>query len=52
LDVVVQMALYLPFDMIDSQGWLAQDASILSSTRRADIVKHVLEVLRGEMGVM
>jgi len=33
LDVVVHMTFYLPFDMIDGQGWLAQDASILSSTR-------------------
>jgi hypothetical protein len=52
LDVVVHMTFYLPFDMIDGQGQLAQDASILSSTRQVDIVEHALETLRGGMGVM
>jgi hypothetical protein len=45
MDVVVKMASYLPFDMIDCQGHLAQDASILSFTRHANIAKHVLEAL-------
>ncbi len=52
LDVVVQMASYLPFDMIDGQAWLAQDVSIMSSTRQANIIEHILEALRGEMGLM
>jgi len=52
IDVVVYMVFYLPFDMIDGKGWLAQDANIFSSTRQINIVEHVLEVLRGEMGVM
>jgi len=52
IDVVVYMVFYLPFDMIDGKGWLAQDANILSSTRQVNIVEHVLEVLRREMGVM
>ncbi len=38
--------------MIDGQRQFAQDASILSSTRWADITKHDWEALRGEMGVM
>jgi hypothetical protein len=33
LVIVVQMAFYMPLDMIDDQKWLAQDASILCSTR-------------------
>jgi hypothetical protein len=37
LDIVVQMAFYMPLDTIDGQGQLAQDASILSSTRQANI---------------
>jgi hypothetical protein len=45
MDVVVQMASYLPFDTIDGQRQLAQNASILSSTRQADIAKYVLEAL-------
>ncbi|CAK9866144.1 unnamed protein product [Sphagnum jensenii] len=52
LDAIVHMASYLPFDVIDIQGWLAQDASIMSSIRWADIAKHVLEASRREMGVM
>ncbi len=46
------MASYLPFDTINGQRQLAKDASIVSSTRWVDIAEHVLEVLRGEMGVM
>jgi hypothetical protein len=33
LDVVVQMAFYMPFDTTNSQGGLEQGVSILSSTR-------------------
>ncbi len=49
---MVQIASFLPFDMINNQRQLAQDASILSSTRQVDIVEHALEVLWGEMDVM
>jgi tRNA A58 N-methylase Trm61 len=42
----------MPFDTTNSEGGLAQGANILTFTRWADIVKHVLEALRGEMGVM
>jgi hypothetical protein len=45
LDVVVQLASYMPFDTINGQRWLAQGANILSSTRQVDIVEHVLEAL-------
>jgi len=31
---------------------LAQDATIVSSTKQTNIAKHALEVLREEMGVM
>jgi len=31
---------YMSFDMIDGEGWLAQDANILSLARQADIAKH------------
>jgi hypothetical protein len=40
-----QMASYFPFDTIDGKGWLAHDVSIFSSTRRANIVEHILEAL-------
>jgi hypothetical protein len=46
LDVLVQMASYLPFDTINNQGWLAQDVKILSSTRHANIVEHDLKALQ------
>jgi hypothetical protein len=46
------MAFYMPFDMINDQGQLALNASILSSTRWANIAKHALEALRGEMDIM
>ncbi len=52
LDVVVQMASYLPFDTIDNQGQLAHDANILSSIKWVDIAKHALKALQGEMGIM
>jgi len=52
LDIVVQMASYLPFDIINSQRQLAQDVNILSSRRHAYIVEHALEALWGEMGVI
>jgi hypothetical protein len=42
----------MPFDTINGQGRLAQGANILSSTRQVDIIKHPLEALQGEMGVM
>jgi hypothetical protein len=42
----------MPFDTIDDQGGLAHVANILTFTRRADIIKHVLKALRGKMGVM
>jgi len=45
LDVVVQLASYMPFDTIDGQRRLAQGANILSSTRQVDIAEHALEAL-------
>jgi len=51
LDVMVQMASYMPFDMIGNQSQLAHDVNTLSFTK-AHIAHHVLEALRGEMGLM
>jgi hypothetical protein len=42
---MVEMAFYMPFDMINGQGGLAHGANILTSTRWADIAEHSLEAL-------
>jgi hypothetical protein len=52
LDVVVQMTLYMPFNITKGQRGLANGASILTSIKRDDIVKHVFKALQGEMGLM
>ncbi len=52
LDVVVQMTLYMPFNTKKGQRGLAHVVSILTSIKKADIVKHVFKALRGEMGLM
>jgi len=52
LDVVVQMTLYMFFNTKKGQRGLAHVVSILTSTKKADTIKHVFKALRGEMGLM
>jgi hypothetical protein len=39
------MASYMPFDTIEGQGGLIKGANTLAPTKRANIAKHVFEVL-------
>ncbi len=49
---MIQMASYMPFDTIKGQGGLIKGANTLAPTKKANIAKHVFEVLWKEMNLM